>query len=127
MDIIAGVVIASGLVVIGSVGYIYYRSKCWMLRFEASQKTLQTDMFALASAAVGVGGRVTELDLRLRNILQRQEQQELNEPASHSYQQAKKLARRGVSMEELIDVYGLTQGEAELISMLNRLETEQPD
>ncbi len=95
-----------------------------MLQAEANERVLQADMRALATTAVGVGERVRELELRLRNVEQRQEQQELNEPASHSYNHAKKLAQRGADTEELVDIYGLTQGEAELISTLNRAGAE---
>ena len=126
MEISIVVAVVMSLVAIGAAGYIYYQSKIWMAQAEASQRALQADMRALATAAVGVGERVRELELRLRSVAERQEQQELNEPASHSYQHAKKLAQRGADPDELVDVYGLTQGEAELISMLNRMEKEQP-
>ncbi len=125
MEIIAAVALVLILAAIGSAGYVYYQHKKRMLAVEMGQHILQTDIRALVTAAVGVGERVRELELRLRSVTERQEQQELNEPASQSYQQARKLARRGADMGELVDVYGLTQGEAELISILNRMETEQ--
>ena len=122
MEIIVVVAVVASLLAIAIAGYIYYQGRHWMLRVEASQRVLQADMRALATAAVGVGERVRDLEQRLRNVAERQEQQELNEPSSQSYQHAKKLAQRGADMDELVDVYGLTQGEAELISMLHRME-----
>ncbi len=125
MEIIGIVAVVASLVAIGAAAFIYYQNRRWMVQTEASQRVLQADMRALATAAVGVGERVRELELRLRSVAERQDQQELNEPASQSYQHAKQLAQRGADMDELVDVYGLTQGEAELISMLNHMEGEQ--
>jgi hypothetical protein len=43
------------------------------------------------------------------------------EPASPAYELAGKLARKGASSEELMETCGLSRGEVDLITMLNRL------
>ncbi len=125
MEIVAVVALVVSLLALGVAIYLYLQGRRWMLEAEANQRVLQADMRALASSAVGVGERVRELEQRLRLLADRQEQQALSEPASQSYQQARKLAQRGADTEELVEIYGLTQGEAELIAMLNRMEREE--
>ncbi len=122
MAILSIIALVVALVALGIAAYLYLQGKRWMLEAEANQRVLQADMRALATSAVGVGERVRELEQRLRQLADRQEQQALSEPASQSYQQARKLAQRGADTEELVEIYGLTQGEAELIAMLNRME-----
>ncbi len=125
MEIISIVALVVSLLALGVAVYLYLQSRRWMVEAEANQRVLQADMRALANSAVGVGERVRELEQRVRQLADRQEQQVLNEPASQSYQQARKLAQRGADTEELVEIYGLTQGEAELIAMLNRMEQEE--
>jgi hypothetical protein len=43
------------------------------------------------------------------------------DPASPAYEMASKLARKGASSEELMDTCGLSRGEVDLITMLNRM------
>ncbi len=125
MEIISIVALVVSLLALGVAVYLYLQSRRWMVEAEANQRVLQADMRALANSAIGVGERVRELEQRVRQLADRQEQQVLNEPASQSYQQARKLAQRGADTEELVEIYGLTQGEAELIAMLNRMEQEE--
>ncbi len=49
------------------------------------------------------------------------------EPASPAYELASKLARKGASSEELMDTCGLSRGEVDLITMLNRMGQEARD
>jgi len=49
------------------------------------------------------------------------------EPASPAYELASKLARKGASSEELMDTCGLSRGEVDLITMLNRMGQEAKD
>jgi hypothetical protein len=46
------------------------------------------------------------------------------DPASPAYEMASKLARKGASSEELMDTCGLSRGEVDLITMLNRMGQE---
>jgi len=49
------------------------------------------------------------------------------EPASPAYELASKLVRKGASSEELMDTCGLSRGEVDLITMLNRMGQEAKD
>jgi hypothetical protein len=91
-------------------------------RLAREAEVVRGDMRALVSAAVGVGERVMRLERQLTQLAERQDQLDLNDPAHQSYQQAIRMARRGSDMNELIEVCGLTRGEAELVAMLHRLE-----
>lgn len=92
-------------------------------------ESLRSDLRALCTAAVTVGQRVNRLERGVTAVSKRQEELGMRqdqmaqwEPEEHSFQHAIKLATRGASVEELIEVCGLPQGEAELIAMMHRLE-----
>jgi hypothetical protein len=91
--------------------------------------TMQNDLRALCNAAVQVGERANKLELSMKLLQQRQkelgvrqEQMGLAEPEARSYDQAIKLAQKGTSLEEIMDICDLSRGEAELIVMMHRLE-----
>ena len=92
-------------------------------------ESLRSDLRALCTAAVTVGQRVNRLERGVTEVSKRQEELGIRqdqmaqwEPEEHSFQHAIKLANRGASVDELIEVCGLPQGEAELIAMMHRLE-----
>ncbi len=122
LDVILLIAVLAICLMAGVLVYRYLEIRKRVFSLEKNQSILQSDMRAMVSAAVGLGERVRELEHRLRGVSERQEQQELCEPASQSYHQARKLAQRGMEADELSEIYGLTRGEAELISMLNKME-----
>lgn len=94
-----------------------------------SQAAMQSDLRALCNAAVQVGERVNRIEGGLKALQQRQ--QELGVRQDHlvqsesqevSFEQAIKMARKGSSVEELMEICSLSRGEAELISMMHRLD-----
>lgn len=85
-------------------------------------EVLKSDMRALVSAAIGVGERVHRIEKSLKEVSHRQEVIDQADPGAQAYQQAIKMAQKGSSIEELIDICGLTRGEAELVAMLHRME-----
>ena len=98
---------------------------------QATLQTLQSDLRALCNAAVGVGERVNGLERRLRQLAQQQEelglrQAQINqeEPEQRSYSQAIKMAQKGASVDDMVDVCNITRGEAELVAMMHRLGKE---
>lgn len=91
---------------------------------------LQKDLRALVSAAVGVGERVKKLESMARELNSRQEELGVRQDRidrtgdeERSYEQAIKMAQKGAPIEDLMDVCGLARGEAELIAMMHRLDT----
>jgi TolA-binding protein len=97
------------------------------LRTERARVTvLQNDVRALCTAAVNVGERINQLEQRLRQLSLRQDelgmQQNHTEGDMRSFVQATKMVRKGASVDELVEMCGLSRGEAELIAMMQRLE-----
>lgn len=90
------------------------------LRKEVTQ--LRSDIRALTTSSVGVGGRVLELERRLRRLAQRQEEFDIYESANQPYEHAIAMARKGADVKEIEDICGVSRNEAELIQMMHRLE-----
>lgn len=94
-------------------------------------RALQHDLRSLCNAAVGMGERVNQMERRLRQLAERQEalglrQEQLNQedPEARTYSQAIKMAHKGASVDDLVEVCGLSRGEAELVAMMHRLGKE---
>ena len=101
-----------------------------------SMQLLQRDLRALANAAVGVGGRVLEIERNQRKrpaVVPVQEQQpavyntavtpvEYYNSSNQLYEQAIRMAQTGTSTEDIVNVCGLSESEAELVSMMHRLD-----
>jgi hypothetical protein len=83
---------------------------------------LRSDMRALTTSSVGVGGRVLELERRLRRLAQRQEEFDIYESANQPYEHAIAMARKGADVKDIEDMCGVSRNEAELIQMMHRLE-----
>jgi hypothetical protein len=86
---------------------------------------LQKDTRALCAAAVDAGERMQLLERRLRQLSLRQDelgiQQKQGEGDMRSFEQANKMVRKGASVDEVVDICGLSRGEAELIAMMQRM------
>ncbi len=86
--------------------------------------SLQRDLKAITAAGVGMGQRVLELERRQRRLAERQETggTDLYESANQPYEQAIRMAQGGAKPKELMDICGLSQSEADLISLMHRLD-----
>jgi len=99
-----------------------------------SMQMLQRDLRALANAAVGVGGRVLEIERQQRKrpaIVQVHEQIQpqatqapvgIYSPVNQPYEQAIRMAQTGATVEEIVQACGLSKSEAELVTMMHRLD-----
>ena len=99
-----------------------------------TMQMLQRDLRALANAAVGVGGRVLELERKQRKqpaVIQVKEEKqpqpvaapvEFYNPNNQPYEQAIRLAQTGASVKDIVNVCGLSKSEAELVTMMHRLD-----
>lgn len=95
---------------------------------QQSMDSIQKDLRALCQSAVQVGGRVSRLEQGLKQLQARQQELGMRqdkmiqpEPEARNFEQAIKLAQKGASIEELMDICDLSRGEAELMSMMHRL------
>lgn len=93
---------------------------------------MQNDVRSLCNAAVQVGERVNRMEKGMNGLQQRQKELGLlqdkiasNEPHEISFEQAIKLARKGSSVDEIMEICDISRGEAELISMMHRLDPER--
>jgi hypothetical protein len=96
---------------------------------QQSLTAIQADLRALCNAAVQVGERVNRMEEEFKLLQQRQQELGVRqekmvhqEPQEVSFDQAIKLAHKGRSAEELMEICGLSRGEAELITMMHRLD-----
>lgn len=92
---------------------------------------LTADLRALCNAGVTMGERLHKMERQVRQLAQqqtalgqRQEQIDQQEPEARAYTQAIKMAQKGASIDDLVDVCGLSRGEAELVAMMHRLGKE---
>jgi len=103
-------------------------------QYHHSMEGTQRDLRALCNAAVAMGERVNRLEKMLHELAeqqemlgQRQEQIDQGGDEDRSYTHAIKLAHKGASVDDLVEVCGLTRGEAELVAMMHRLEQRNPE
>lgn len=89
---------------------------------ERTLRALQQDLRALTTAAVGMGERLTQLERRQRNLAERQDQMDIYETGNQPYDHAIQMAQQGARPEDLVKACGLSVSEAELITIMHRLD-----
>ena len=96
-----------------------------------SMESLQRDLRALANAAVGVGGRVLEIERQQRKrpvvVASQAEPQsiapvEMYNSSNQPYEQAIRMAQTGANVDDIVNVCGLSRSEADLVTMMHRLD-----
>lgn len=95
----------------------------WRKRTRENEQLLNAvreDVRGLCAGAVGVDERIARTEQDTRRLRERQEQLELREGGERHYGQAAHMAKKGASIEELVEVCGVSRGEAELIAMMHR-------
>lgn len=121
---------ASSWVLIFSLGLLFFalsglrrQQQQTRTNTELLQRT-QNDLRALISASLGMGERMQEVERRQRRLAERQEQLDIYDAANQnqSYEQAIRMAQGGSKTEELIDICGLSETEAELIKIMHRFD-----
>ncbi|HEB57686.1 MAG TPA: DUF2802 domain-containing protein, partial [Gammaproteobacteria bacterium] len=112
---------ASGLMLLFA-GWFLMLALRYRRRQDKQLAHLHRDFRALTAAARGVGQRVLEIERRQRNLAERQDQLDLYDAANQSYDQAISLVHQGMGVTELVKNCGLSEGEAELIYLLHRLD-----
>jgi len=129
---------SSVVIVLGISLFSLNRQKRIQKEQQTSMQALQRDLRALANAAVGVGSRVLEIERTQRKtpaVVSSNEQQpkaaintqpikavEYYNPNSQPYEQAIGMAQSGASTEDIVNLCGLSKSEAELVSMMHRLD-----
>jgi hypothetical protein len=95
-----------------------------MRRMEERVEFLISSLNALCAGAVGVDNRVVRLELRGRDLEQRQESMESQQHSDRPYGEAIQLVHKGATAHRLVEELGLSHSEAELVVMLHRPKGE---
>ncbi len=124
-----------GVVAVLVTSLVLYRQQRKQFQSQAvTMQSLQRDLRALANAAVGVGGRVMELERQQRKqpqVVPAQQSVASVQPitpaevyplSNQPYEQAIQMVHSGASVDDIVNVCGLSRSEAELISMMHRLD-----
>jgi Protein of unknown function (DUF2802) len=93
-----------------------WRARC--LSIESSLAALRREMELAASISMKTGRRVQRVEQECSGVAERVEQVELR-GAVQSFDQAIDSARRGADPGKLSQQFGLSRGEAELVSRLH--------
>lgn len=116
-------------IVIGALAVLIMLLRRQLVGQRAILRSVQNDMRALCSAAVAVGERMNRFERSQRQLLerqnelgQRQERLGKEDTEEFSFAQAVKMAQKGASVDDLVEICGLTRGEAELVAMMHRLD-----
>jgi cell division protein FtsX len=115
-NIVVGVFLLLSLV---AIVFMYNHFHQILAQQEEIVASLQTDLNAMCSGAVGVGEHMNKLEERIRMVVQRQVEFEAQETPKRSYKYAIKMLRNGANLDQIIADCGIPRGEAELL-MLNK-------
>jgi hypothetical protein len=85
-------------------------------------KTLQNQVAALSAGAVGLDNRVLQFEQALNKMKEHQHTIDVGIAPAHNYEQAVRLARKGMDTTQLMDNCNLSAEEAHLISRLHGAE-----
>ena len=85
-------------------------------------KQTQNDLRALINASVKMGERMREVERRQRRLGERQEQLDISDAANQPYEQAIRMVQNGSKTDELEEICGLSNTEAELIQIMHRFD-----
>jgi hypothetical protein len=117
--------VAVGLVVAGAFGLALWAAlEVWRLkRRQMIQETvllsLKGALSAVCSDESAVDQRQAELERRLRQLAEQQEQMLSRDPDQGPYRHAVRLAAQGASREEIMKACGVSRGEADLLRSLH--------
>jgi len=89
-------------------------------------QTLKRDFRALCAGATQVGDRLAEVDRRARKLLSEHERVPVSGDA-RKFEHAAALLDRGGSVDELVHLCGMSQGEAEMVAFVCASETGTVD
>ena len=82
----------------------------------------QQSIRALFSGAAGVGDHITQIEMLMRRISERQDQLDLKDSSSQSYDHAIRLIQSGADYDEIISRCGLVKEEADLLVQMYRYD-----
>jgi hypothetical protein len=131
---VATLIVIVSDVVLMMLGALLYRQYHHLLKQDNTQDNLHhhinQDLKALSVSLSALGERLAHLETQmddLRHRLTRQHSLPNKEVNRQAIKVATKMALQGANVEELIQLCGLTRGEAELIRMLHANHRQSSD
>jgi Na+-transporting NADH:ubiquinone oxidoreductase subunit NqrC len=106
--------LVTSVIVIGSAYRLFKANQQQQLTIAR----LQNQVMALTTGAVGLDQRVYKFEQTLGQLREQHHKLDMNVTTTHNYDQAIRLARKGVEINQLIDNCNLSDEEAHLISRL---------
>lgn len=88
---------------------------------------LERQLAGLCAAAVGADERVVKFEQMLNKLREQQNTVDLGSGRQQGYEHAIRLARKGVSVDQIVDNCNLSDEEARLISRLHGLQPRGGD
>ena len=124
-EILTSVEIFCAALFLGGLEYLRYsRTKKILSEQGAAMQRILKDMHALCAGAINLGKHVDGLELRIRRLVERQDQLELRDPMEQTYAHAIRLAQKGADVNDLVENCGLARGEAELLLRIHRVQQQ---
>lgn len=84
------------------------------------------DIKGVYDSSKSIGKRLQALEKRSTQLAEAQEQFTLKEPTHQTYQNAIRMIQSGDSVEKVSESSGLSKGEIELLSLLRKIEENEP-
>ncbi len=88
-------------------------------RIDADIQLLRKEVTAVGQGAVGLGKRLQVLQRRQQSTERRQEDLEFKDVGNIAISHANKLVQMGAATDELMSTCGLSQAEANLVSLMH--------
>lgn len=94
-------------------------------QLESRVSAMKNDLSGLCSGAVGVDARVSSTESRVRALISRLEEMEVDDQDDDvkTYQRAIQMAQQGATVDQLVEEFQLTTDEAGLLIRLYQMES----
>lgn len=86
-------------------------------QFKSSNDALRNELSAVNSGAIGVGQRLIAAEKRLNDLTTDQQQWQVNNE-TQPFRHAVNLAEQGAEPKQLVEQFGLTESEAQLMALM---------
>ena len=112
------------LILLGVLAYrLYHGAEKQAITPDVGHEELYQNLKALVISMSLLGERLARMESQLGRLQEQGEQRSLpshQETGHNAFEAATKMVLQGANVEELVDLCGLTRGEAELIHMLHQ-------
>ena len=117
------IAIVAGIALIGVAGVCYQQYQRHQFQL-AKIADLQNQLSILTAGTVGVDERILNFERTLAKLKEQQSSLSLGTAPQHNYDHAIRLAKKGVTVEQLIDSCNLTDEEAHIIERMYGADDE---